>query len=234
MHGELLLLQEQPVEASPSGAADDLNDQAAGELLLNFANAAAISSGVRPAAPLQSHAPQRANTEPPAQLKQEWIREDTIPATHDRSAADEGRVNLLKQYLDSRTAARAGTGQPHEAVPRVNHQLGSASQFALSRADGLRVQSDSGCTVSAAAVVDAPTAEGRVRELAADMLVGSLITTELPGDAAMMTCLLPFAQACMDSHTAPTEAELQAALNRCKQRARAHLHPSENLTAVRS
>lgn len=226
-------MQERVDEASPKG---DMNDQAAGELLLNFANSAAMSS-----------ATQTVIMEPGLLTAKKICSSDQdTPHTQDQSPVgakappssglpcDDAPVGGPRQRLDSQVpVVSQGTGNqaPAAETCRFNAQLGGASQYAVSGKQSPKRQSVAGI---------ADSEEGRVREMAADMLVGSLVATiaqqspaaELPGDNAMMTCLVSFAKACI-GNTAPTESELRAALNRCKQRARATLSPSQPLTAVR-
>jgi hypothetical protein len=142
-----------------------------------------------------------------------------------------------RQQSETQVAApQQGEGKqmPDAAMFRLNSALGDASQCGFNGVQIAKSIQNGGATC-------AEGEEERVREMAADMLTGSLVATiaqraptaALPDDDAMMACLVSLANACIGS-SAPTESELRAALGRCKERARATMQPSQALTAVRA
>lgn len=228
----------------PAAVVNDQADQAAGELLMNFANSAAMSSATQAGAAL----------DPTALLTSNKLcsSDQDTPGTRDlsthgakllarRASLEDATANRQRQPSETQIALPVvsqdtGNQAPESETCRYNVQIGGgASQTAIST-----IQSASAQYPGGGAGAKSDKEEARVREIAADMLVGSLVTTiaqqspaaELPGDDAMMSCMLSFAKACIGS-SAPTDAELRAALERCKQRARAMLQPSQKLTAVR-
>lgn len=228
----LLCMQEHVDEASPKV---DMNDQAAGELLLNFANSAAMSSatqaGITELGLLTANKLCSSDQDTP-QTKDHSVPTSKAPAQLRSEDTPVDRSRQLSETQAPVASQVTGIHAPESQTCRFGEQLGGASQSAVSGMQSAKTQRGAG---------GSEAEEGRVREMAADMLVGSLVSTiaqqspatELPGDNAMMTRLVSFARACI-GNSAPTESELRAALNRCKQGARASLLPNQALTAVRS
>lgn len=224
-------MQKHVDEASPPL---DMNDQAAGELLLNFANSAAMSSatqaGITEPGLLTANKLCSSDQDTP-QTKERSIPSSKAPAQQPGEGTSVGRSRQHSETQAPIASQVNVSNAPEIETSRLHDQLG-APQCTASAMQSTKIQTDAGAPKDE---------EARVREMAADMLVGSLVATiaqqapaaELPRDNAMMTCLVSFSRACI-GNTAPVEDELRAALHRCKQRARATLLPNQTLTAVRS
>jgi hypothetical protein len=229
-------VQEHVDEASPVA---DANDNAAGEeasLLLNFANSAAMSSatqavvmepGVRTTNKINSSD----QDGPPTQ---EICTHHSI-APNSKQAVEDAPASTPKQQPESVIPAGSAQNPANKAPESEACRLKAKGREAVQRAViGMDCVNSGPCGGS-------DSDDVHVREMAADMLVRSLVSaiaqqapdTELPADSAMMSCLNSFSKACIGSG-APTESELRAAVVRCKQRTRATLAPCQSLTAVRA